>query len=424
MPTKSAPKSSAKSSPRSRAVAPRAGRASADVTPEAPILDLALQGGGSHGAFTWGVLDRLLEEPDLRFAGVSGTSAGALNAGVLATGMARGGASAAREALGAFWRDVASTGACFGSAVPASRWFDDMPGLFFPPASGHATGSGPTAGAASGWPFALPVTGFQAAQWPSAFPMPFAQKMAEWMWRWPAILSKFASPYQFNPLGVNPLRDVAERHVDVQAMRQGPLKLFITATSVHTGQAEVFKGERLSIDALLASACLPHLFQAVEIDGVPYWDGGYTGNPALWPLIYDTDAVDMMLVKINPLERRETPKTPMEIADRVSEITFNAGLTGELRAIAFVTRLMEDERLEPGRYKNLRLHMVHDEDQLAALGPQSKLDTGWDFLQALHAMGWQAAERWLVEHRRHLGVKSTLDIDKTFLTRRVKAPAA
>jgi NTE family protein len=390
-------------------------------SPAAAIpVDLALQGGGSHGAFTWGVLDRLLQDEGIRVAGVSGTSAGALNAAVLATGMARGGPAAAREALGAFWRDVASTGACFGSSVPASRWFDDMPGLFYGQGNGQGQGGPASVGQAPtggfGWPFALPMTGFQSMQWPTVFPMPFAQKMAEWAWRWPAILSKFASPYQFNPLGLNPLRDVA--------LRNGPLKLFITATSVHTGQAEVFKGDRLSIDALLASACLPHLFQAVEIDGVPYWDGGYTGNPALWPLIYDTDAVDMILVKINPLERRETPKTPMEIADRVSEITFNAGLAGELRAIAFVTRLMEEDRLEPQRYKNLRLHMVHDEDQLAALGPQSKLDTGWDFLQALHGMGWQAAEHWLGEHRRHLGVKATLDVEKTFLAKRVKTPAS
>jgi NTE family protein len=336
-----------------------------------PALDLALQGGGSHGAFTWGVLDRLLAADAFTIDGVSGTSAGALNAAVLATGYARGGASAAREALAAFWRDVATTGACFGAASPASTWMDDLPGLW-----------------------------------------------AEWVWRWPAILSKFASPYQFNPLGINPLRDVAQRHVDVAALRTGPLQVFVTATSVHSGQAEVFSGERLSVDALLASACLPHLFHAVEIDRVPYWDGGYTGNPALWPLIYETAAVDLLLVKINPLERRATPDTPMEIADRVSEITFNAGLTGELRAIAFVQRLIAEDRLKPGRYKNLRMHMVHDEERLAALGPKSKLDTSWDFLQSLHEMGQQAADAWLAQHGSDVGKRASLDIEQTFLRKR------
>lgn len=349
-------------------------------------LDLALQGGGSHGAFTWGVLDRLLQDERIVPVGVSGTSAGAMNAAVLATGFERGRHAGAREALAAFWRDIARAGACFGagSATPGTPGFD----------------------AAFPW----------LALWPWADA--WSRNMAEWAWTGPALLSKLASPYQFNPLGLNPLRDVVARHVSEKAMRSGELKLFVTATSVHTGQPEVFKGARLSHDALLASACLPHLFQAVEIDGVPYWDGGYTGNPAMWPLIYETRALDVMLVKINPLKREQTPDTPMEIADRVSEITFNAGLVGELRAIAFVQRLLEEERLDPGRYKHLRLHMVHDEDGLATLGAASKLNTQWDFLQSLHALGVSAAERWLAEHRDDLGVKPTLDIPTTFLARR------
>jgi len=375
----------AKTPPRPRRLSrPAAARRVPDGT---CLVDLALQGGGSHGAFTWGVLDRLLQEESIVFAGASGTSAGALNAAVLATGLARGGRAAAREALASFWRDVASDGNCFGASASAS------PMRFAP------------------WP-----------AWPSLPPLPIAPQFAEWMWLWPAMLSKLASPYQLNPLGLNPLRSVAGRHVDLAALRHGPLKLFITATSVHTGQAEVFKGERLSIDALLASACLPHLFHAVVIDGVPYWDGGYTGNPALWPLIYDSSAADLLLVKINPLQRLDTPNTPMEITDRISEITFNAGLTGELRAIAFVQRLLKEDRLQPERYKNLRLHMIHDEDRLAALGPQTKLDTGWAFLQSLHAMGYEAAADWWVQHRGALGVRSSLDIDKTFLTKRAQAP--
>lgn len=357
-------------------------------------MDLALQGGGSHGAFTWGVLDRLLQDEGILFSGVSGTSAGALNAAVLATGLARGGRAAAREALAAFWRDVASDGDCFGALA--------MP-------------EGPRA---APWPV------FPTMPLLPQFTLPFTPQLAEWMWLWPAILGKFASPYQLNPLGMNPLRSVTERHVNVAALRDGPLKLFITATSVHTGQAEVFKAERLTIDALLASACLPHLFHAVVIDGEPYWDGGYTGNPALWPLIYDSAASDLLLVKINPLERRETPDTPMEIADRISEITFNAGLTGELRAIAFVQKLLREDRLQPERYKNMRLHMVHDEDRLAALKPQSKMDTGWVFLQSLHAMGYGAAETWLAQHRVDLGVKSSLDIEKIFLSKRASTTSS
>jgi NTE family protein len=350
------------------------------------LLDLALQGGGSHGAFTWGVLDRLLQEEQIVPVAVSGTSAGAMNAAVLATGFERGRHAGAREALSAFWRDIASAGSCFGA------------------------GSGtPRLGALEA-----------AFPWRTLWPWAdaWSRGVAEWAWTGPAMFSKLASPYQFNPLGLNPLRDVVVRHVSEKAMRDGELKLFVTATSVHTGQPEVFKGARLSHDALLASACLPHLFQAVEIGGVPYWDGGYTGNPAIWPLIYETTALDVLLVKINPLKREQTPDTPMEIADRVSEITFNASLVGELRAIKFVQRLLEEQRLDPGRYKNLRLHMVHDEEGLATLGASSKLNTQWDFLQSLHALGVAAAERWLAEHRDDLGVKPTLDIAGTFLTRR------
>jgi NTE family protein len=336
------------------------------------------------------VLDRLLEADAFELDGVSGTSAGALNAAVLATGMARGGPSAARAALDAFWRDVATTGTCFSAS--------------------SSTSASPSAASPWATPWAAPFV--------NAWASPWAAPWSEWASRLPALLSHFASPYQFNPLGINPLREVTSRHVDTQALQAGPIKVFVTATSVHTGQAEVFQGRRLTVDALLASACLPHLFQAVEIDGIPYWDGGYTGNPALWPLIYETRSVDLLLVKINPLERRSTPDTPMEIADRVSEITFNAGLTGELRAIAFVQRLIAEDQLKTGRYKNLRLHMVHDEDRLAALGAKSKLDTSWTFLQQLREMGYEAAGGWLAANGRHVGVRASLDIDETFLRKR------
>jgi NTE family protein len=332
------------------------------------------------------VLDRLLQDETIVPAGVSGTSAGAMNAAVLATGFARGGHRGAREALAAFWRDIATTGSCFGNGVPKAGT--------------------PAFDAAFPWMSAWP--------WADAW----TRSWRQWAWTGSAVLSKFASPYQFNPLGLNPLREVVARHVSEQLMREGPLRVFVTATAVHTGQPEVFSGGRLSHEALLASACLPHLFHAVEIGGVPYWDGGYTGNPAIWPLIYETEPLDVLLIKINPLRRDGTPDTPMEIADRVSEITFNAGLVGELRAIAFVQRLLRDQQLDPGHYKGLRLHMVHDEDGLAPLGASSKLNTDWDFLQSLHALGVAAAERWLAAHRADLGVRPTLDVAATFLARR------
>jgi NTE family protein len=348
--------------------------------PQTVALDLALQGGGSHGAFTWGVLDRLLEDDTLRFDGVSGTSAGALNAAVLATGWAEGGRAGAQAALRAFWMDVAAQqsplGGCFGAqagaAAPAAAW----PGL-----SAYNLDKNP-------------------------------------FYAWSQQFTRWFSPYQFNPLGSNPLRAVVERHVHPQALTRGELKLFITATSVRTGQPRVFDAKDLSVDALLASACLPQLFRAVEIDGEPYWDGGYSGNPALWPLVYNTAALDVLLVQINPLYRPETPHTPDEIADRINEITFNAGLVSEVRAIAFVQKLIDEGRVAPGEYKNLRLHMVSEEAGLAPLHASSKLNTERSFLEALHALGHAAADRWLLAHRRNVGLKSTLDLRSTFLAPR------
>ena len=342
--------------------------------PRAAAIDLALQGGGSHGAFTWGVLDRLLDDESLRIDGVCGTSAGALNAAVLATGWAEGGRAGAQAALRAFWMEVAAQhsplGGCFGALAPA--W----------------------AGLSA---YNLDKNPFYA----------WGQQFTRWF-----------SPYQFSAQGSNPLRAVVERHVRPAVLRGGDIKLFITATSVRTGQPRVFDDKDLSVDALLASACLPQLFRAVEIQGEAFWDGGYSGNPALWPLIYNTRALDVLLVKINPLLRPDTPTTPAEIADRVNEITFNAGLVGEVRAIAFVQKLIDEGRIAPGEYKNLRLHMVADEEGLAPLNASSKSNTERGFLLALHALGHAAADRWLLEHRRSVGRRSTLDLRSTFLTPR------
>jgi NTE family protein len=332
-------------------------------------IDLALQGGGSHGAFTWGVLDRLLEEPWLEFDGVSGTSAGALNAAVLATGLASGGRSGARKALAAFWDDVAASGGCFGAGAPGG---------------------------------ALPE---EIAQWLPWNPL---------VWWW-GEFSRLASPYQFNPLDINPLRGIVRKHVALEALRHGRVSVFVNATSVHSGRPRIFRREDLSHEALLASAALPQIFRAVEIDGVPYWDGGFSGNPALWPLIYETAALDLVLVKIDPLERAATPDTPLEIQDRLNEVTFNAGLVSEMRAIAFVQKLHVEGRVDAAQYKNLRLHMIGDDTAMLRYPASSKLDTNRALLGELHRLGRAAATRWLADDAAHLGRRSTLDLRRVFL---------
>ncbi len=359
-------------------------------------MDLALQGGGSHGAFTWGVLDRLLQDETLNIAAVSGTSAGALNAAVMATGWAAGGRLGARQALAAFWHDISGEQACFG------------------PAGGAMSGPGM---APSRVPKPMPMS----MPMPWAGPVPalaFYNFDQNPFYAWFNGFTRLFSPQQFNPLGLDPLRQAVERHVDPQALLQGPLALFITATAVRTGQPRVFDNREqgdLNIDALLASACLPQIFRPVMIGGEAYWDGGYSGNPSLWPLVYNTEALDLLLVRINPLSRPAVPNTPEEIADRVNEITFNAGLVSELRAIAFVQKLVSEGRVDPGHYKNLRLHMVADDASLSQLDPSSKLNTTPDFLQRLHALGLAAAELWWGAHRADVGLRNSLDIRREFL---------
>ena len=316
-----------------------------------PRIALALQGGGSHGAFTWGVLDRLLEDEQIEIAAISGTSAGALNAGVLASGYARGGRAQARASLDAFWRDVASAGAGFA-------------------------------------PYA--VTG----------------------------LSRAFSPYLVNPLDFNPLRDITRRHVDEAALGTGPIALFVTATAVRTGRARVFRGAELGVAALLASACLPFLFHAVEIGGQAYWDGGYSANPALAPLVELAPQHDIVLVKINPLVREGVPSSGIEIMDRASEITFNASLIAELRGVAFVSKLLREHRLSAAKYRDPRLHMIADDDGLAPFAASSKLNTDIAFLERLRELGRNAASRFLDAHRADLGRRSSLDVERAFVDER------
>lgn len=327
---------------------------------------LALQGGGSHGAFTWGVLDRLLEEESLDIDAVSGSSAGALNAAVLATGWMRAGRQGARDALSAFWHDVGHAGALFS---------------LFPLSNGKAS--------------ALGFDALPGYDWGNNF-------------------LRTLSPYEFNPLNLNPLREVLSRHVELAAMREGDIRLFVTATAVQSGLPRVFHGEELGLDALLASACLPFLFQAVEIEGEPYWDGGYSSNPSLYSLISKHGDCDIIVVRINPARREGTPRRSSEIMDRVNEISFNASLIGELRAIAFVNRLLRKGELSSDRYRELRLHMIADDVDLAALPSSSKLKVDMAFLETLHGFGRAAAARFLDQHRDALGRRSSVDVETEF----------
>jgi NTE family protein len=325
-------------------------------------IDLALQGGGSHGAFTWGVLDRLLEEDWLEVEGISGTSAGAMNAAVFACGMAQGGRAAARAALEAFWRRV-SRAATFS---PFQRSLLD-----------RLTGK---------WTLDT-SPGFLAMD----------------------LMARLISPYAIGGAG-NPLRDILGEVIDFEALASGPVKLFITATNVRTGRGRVFRRHEVTADVLLASACLPTMFQAIEIDGEPYWDGGFSGNPTLTPLVRECESQDTFLVQINPAERPETPRTAREIASRMNEVSFNAVLLKELRMIALLRQVADAGGGEGARWAGMRIHRIHS-DMMARLGDSSKLNAEWAFLTMLRDEGRRAAEAFGREHRADIGVRSTYDLD-------------
>ncbi|MBN9370747.1 MAG: patatin [Hydrogenophaga sp. SCN 70-13] len=339
-------------------------------------IDLALQGGGSHGAFTWGVLDRLLEDPSLRLTGISGTSAGAMNAVALASGLMEGGRDGARAALRRFWTRVGEINPFGGlESAPAAPWLD--------PDSPWAA------------PWLGPVRSY--AQW----------------------LSTQASPYQLNPLNLNPLRDILRDTVDFDRVRAcHRTQLFIAATRVKTGELRIFRQHELSADVILASACLPLLFQAVEIDGEAYWDGGYAGNPSLLPLL-ESPGDDLLLVQINPAAREALPVRANEILDRINEVTFNASLIKELRSIALLKELLAAEGWVARQLRSpvfrriaaLRLHRVDGGAELAALGAGSKTRTDPAFLERLFQQGRGAAETWLARHRADLGVRGTLALE-------------
>ena len=335
-----------------------------EVTAREPVLvDLALQGGGSHGAFTWGVLDRLIEEPWLRIDAISGTSAGAMNAALVADGWTQGGSEGARAALEAYWRRV-SRAAAFS---PMQR-------------------------------------------------SPLDRLMGRWtLDTSPAyvamdLMARVLSPYDLNPLGLNPLRTILVESIDFDRLAGAPIKLFITATNVRTGRGRIFRNAQITPDVLLASACLPTMFQAIEIEGEPYWDGGYAGNPTLTPLVRESDAHDTILVQINPRERPDPPRTANEILNRLNEISFNSPLMKELRMMALLRQVADPGHGEGARWAGMRTHRIMS-DALAHFGASSKLNAEWEFVSLLKEEGRKSAGTFLTAHGEDIGKHSTTDID-------------
>ncbi len=339
------------------AVAPREASAVARRSRTAvKRINLALQGGGSHGAYAWGIIDRMMEDGRLEIEGISGTSAGSVNAVVFAYGYMLNGAQGARDMMHGFWKRLSDSRA--GFATPESfKMFKMM------------TGS--------------------------------------------------VSPYQWNPLNWNPFRKTLEATVDFDALRKSKAnKLFLAATNVETGKARIFTNEEITSDVVMASSCLPFLFQAVEIEGQSYWDGGYMGNPVLYPLFYHTDARDVVILHINPIYRPGVPRTAPEIENRLNELTFNSALIKEFRAIAFVTKMLEDGWLKPefaGKVKNVLIHSLRADKALKDLGVASKFNTDWRFFEELRDRGRKEAHAWLDTHFKDLGQRSSTDLRAEFL---------
>jgi NTE family protein len=340
-----------------------AGRTHAKHGEPLPV-DFALQGGGSHGAFTWGVLDRFLEEPRLLIDGISGTSAGAMNAAVLSDGYAEGGAEGARAALEKFWLRNAQVAAMYS-------------------------------------PFRRSPLDILMGTWTlDNSPLYIALDIA----------ARLFSPYDMNPHAFNPLRDILAESIDFSRLARSPIHLFVTATNVRTGRGRVFHNEEVTPDVLLASACLPTMFQAIEIDGETYWDGGYSGNPTITPLVRETEAHDTVLVQINPVERVGAPRTARDIHNRLNEVAFNATLLKELRMIALMRKMSEPGKGEGAKWAEMRIHRVTSK-ALEDLGASSKLNAEWDFLCMLRDRGRQCAEDFLEKNQSHIGRRSSFDLD-------------
>ncbi|MGH8592431.1 MAG: patatin-like phospholipase family protein [Gammaproteobacteria bacterium] len=323
-------------------------------------VNLALQGGGAHGAFAWGVLDRLIEDGRLQIDGLTATSAGSMNASVYAYGKMMGGPDGAREALHNFWRKISQAGELYS---PIKY---------------------------------MPLSFLLFETWTRLF-----------------------SPYQFNPFNFNPLRQVLSESVDFEKLVMcKSTNLFINTTNARTGRVRVFRNEEITLDVVLASACLPFLFQAVEIDGEHYWDGGYTGNPPLHPLFYHTQSRDVVILHINPMYQESIPTQAPEIANRINEISFNSSLLKELRAIAFVNKLLEEGWLKDeyrSKLKHVLVHSIHADSALGDLTLASKFNCDWNFLTELRDRGRQTAEQWLDQNFEHIGERATVDLREEYL---------
>jgi NTE family protein len=334
-----------------------------------------LQGGGSHGAFTWGVLDRLLEDGRVTFDGICGTSAGAMNAVLVAHGLMHGGTDGARASLASFWERVGKLGAMLNPVAAL-------------------TGSNPLVNAGTD-----PV-------------------LATQQWAMESFTRTF-SPYQFNPLNVNPLRDLLAACVDFDALpRCDKVKLFLCATNVRSGKVRIFDNSQMSVDAVMASACLPHLFQAVEIDGEHYWDGGYMGNPVLYPLFYQTATRDVVVVMVNQMWRDDVPMTSAAIDDRVNEISFNSSLMREMRAVEFVSRQLTEGWLKPEyarRMRHVLIHLIRADAFMGTLSAATKISTDMQFLTGLRDLGRASATQWLSDNHAAIGERSSVDLRSEFL---------
>ena len=333
-----------------------------------PSVNLALQGGGAHGAFTWGVLDALLEDGKLHFDGVSGTSAGAMNAVVLAQGLMEGGAEAARAALRRFWTSVAAS-APFEVAVPTADGKD----MVLAPAM---------------------------------------RLMLQW--------THYFSPEQLNPFDLNPLRKILSAQIDFDRLRsQSPVKLFVAATNANSGKLRLFRTSELSPDAVLASACLPTMHRSVVIDGEPYWDGGYAANPAVFPLFHECSARDIVLVMLAPLKHSATPQSATDIRGRMMELAFNATFLREMRMFA---HLRERSARTPWwrrgdldrRLAGTQFHVIEASEVLRELSAESKVAANMRFFEMLFTLGRERAGTWLSAHRADLGRRSSVDLEALF----------
>jgi NTE family protein len=336
---------------------------------EPKLINLAIQGGGSHGAFAWGAIDRLLEDGRVSPEGIVGTSAGAMNAVITAYGLVQGGNEGARAALRRFWTAVSEKGAY---SVLRPSWLD---------------------------------------RWINPGSMDYSPA-----WLMMDLLSRMMSPYQTNLSNYNPLREILTDQIDFEQLRRASsVKLFTSASNVTTNRLRVFERSEMTVDTVLASACLPTVFQAIEIDGAYYWDGGYMGNPPIFPLIYNCHSPDVVLIMINPIQTDEVPRSAQTIMDRINTLSFNSSLMREMRAIAFVTRMIDRGFNDEGRLKRVFMHCIDAEQELRSLGVSSKVNVEWSFLTRMFELGRRKADAFLRDHFDKLGNQSSVDIEQRFL---------